>query len=302
MNEHFNYFLAKHEPNSESILAVAQHYADIGEFKYSYEYLNIATMFNRNVSSTYYNILIKYLSSENRNPVSKDPLLITWTIRPDNVPFLNMVDPQKRLYENMLGLAAWILDKSFENIIVTESSNFEIKLDKLKEIGKKYNKHIEYYTFKNSKNVSKYGKGYGEGEIIEHTLQNSPLFNNCKRFTKMNGKQYVPFYEFFLLDGNQTFEYFNLHYIANKLAIDTRLYCIDKDYYVTNLIDAYKECNDHQNNYLEHEFFEKTKGRTNYYIPKEPYVLGKQGSIEKNYGDYPPIVHDFCKYLISEIV
>lgn len=300
--EYLNYLVAKHKPDSESILTVVKHYSDINEFRYAYEYLNIATMCNRNVSSTYYETLIKYLSSNDRNPVTKDPLLITWTIRPNNVPFLNMVDPQKRLYENMMGLAAWILDRSFENIIVTESSNFQINVEKLKQIGKQYNKNIEYYTFANSENVSKYGKGYGEGEIVKHTLNNSELFKNCKRFTKMNGKQYVPFYEFFLLKGNETFEYFNLHHIANKLAIDTRLYCIDKDYYINNLVDAYKECNDHQDNYLEHVFFEKTKERTNYYIPREPYVLGRQGSIEKNYGDYPLMVHDFCKHLISEIV
>lgn len=296
------YFIAKHNPGTEAIIVAINNYANAGEFRYAYEYLNIATMFNRDIAPVYYNTLSKYLTCGDRKPVTKDPLLITWTIRPKNVPFLNMVDPDKRLYENMLGLAAWILDRSFENIIVTESSNFEINVEKLKSIGKQFNKNIDYHTFANSENVSKYGKGYGEGEIVKHTFESNELFRKCKRFTKMNGKQYVPFYEFFLLRGQETFEYFNLHYIANKLAVDTRFYCIDKQYYLDRLLDAYTECNDHKDNYLEHVFFEKTQERMNYYLPREPNVLGRQGSIEKNYGDYPTEVHELCKYLIQEIV
>lgn len=302
MNNPTDYFIAKVKPDSESIINVINHYVALGEFRYAYEYLNMATYFYREAYKPYYETMSNYFMSNDRIAVTEDPLVITWTITPNNVPFLNMVDPKKRLYENMMGLSAWILDRSFKNIVITESSNFNLDVQKLYQIGKQYNKNIEYHTFKNSENVSKYGKGYGEGEIIKHTLDNSQVVKQSKRFTKMNGKQYVPFYEFTLLRGNEAYEYFNLHHIANRLAIDTRFYCIDKQFYIENLLDAYKECDDYKDNYLEHVFFEKTKNRTNYYLPKEPYVLGRQGSIDKNYGDYPQIVHDFCKKLIEEVV
>jgi hypothetical protein len=304
LNDQQKYLAAKYNPNEQAIFDVIKNYAEEGRFREAYHYLNRAMYFHANAGEVYYSLITKYLSSPAREASVKDstPLLITWTIAPKNVPFLNMVDPQKRLWENMLGLAAWILDKSFHKIIVTESSNFKINVDRLKQIGKEYNKEIEYYTFSNSEKVSQFGKGYGEGEILKHTFANSPSINSCSKFTKMNGKQYVPFYEYFLIDGGNTFEYFNLHFIANKLAIDTRFYCIDKEYYLNTLFDSYQECNDYKDNYLEHVFYEKTKNRVNYFIPTEPIVLGRQGSIEKNYGEYPPVVKKFCEYLMVELV
>lgn len=298
-----NYLYAKYNPNdSSNLISIIKDYNSKNRFFESFQYLNSLSLYHQNISEIYNETLHQYLDNKIYNIADVDtPMIITWTIQPKNVPFLYMSDPKERLLQNMLGLAAWILDKTFKHIIIVESSNFKLDSDKLNKIGKEYGKEIQYLPFQGSDNVSKFGKGYGEGENLKYVFENCQIVKDCERFVKMNGKQYIPFYEFFLVNNKGSFEYFNLHYIANKLAIDTRFYCINRSFYEKELFDAYKSVNDHEDNYLEHVFYEKTKNRTNFYLSREPVVLGRQGSVDRNYGDYPQIVHDFCKELLEII-
>jgi hypothetical protein len=297
-----NFLVAKFNLNEkQNLIDVANHYADNKMFFEAFSYISHASYYH-DLSDLYYKTLSRYLQSEGTSSNIDTPLLITWAISPKNVPFLHMSDSNVRLKENMAGLAAWILDKSFENIIVCDGTGFELDINALKRIGAKHNKNISYHSFVQSDGASKFGKGYGEGEIINFAFQENPKIRNSKRFTKMNGKQYIPFYEFSLLRGKDSYEYFNLHYIANRPAIDTRFYCVDVQYYLKNLQDSYKRVNDFNTNYLEHVFFEDSMNRTNFFLPKEPIVFGKQGSIDKNYGEYPDVVKDFAKHLIETIV
>lgn len=304
--EGFKFLTGKYDlSNKNNVIDIINYYNSNNKFYESFSYLNNLGYYYENINDIYYDTLVKYLSEDRKESADKNtPIIITWTISPKNVPFLHMTDPQVRLRENLLGLCAWILDKSFENILIVESSEFKLNTNKLFDIGKEFGKQIEFISFLGSDNVSKFGKGYGEGEILEYAFNNSMTLKSNKfdKFVKMNGKQYVPFYEYLFMNNRGSFEYFNLHYIANKLAIDTRFYCINTSYYKEKLFYAYKQVNDHENNYLEHVFYETVKDRINYYVLREPIVLGKQGSVDKNYGNYPEIVHNLCNRLLNEIV
>lgn len=291
---------AKEQPVSKSNFDLIQYYCSKNLFYEAFNYLNHRLYFS-NDYNLYYQVLTEYLNSANFDSYNEVPMIITWTIEPKNVPFLQMVDPEIRLQESLMALSAWILDKSFNNIIVVDSSGYCLDKERLAEIGKQFGKNIEYHSFLNTDGVREFGKGYGEGEIVKYAIENSFVVKNSKKFVKMNGKQYVPFYEFLYMNRNGCFEFFNLQGLG-RVAVDTRFYCVDTSYYVQDLMDIYKEVNDFKDNYLEHVFFEKTKNRINYYLPKEPIVFGKQGSTNKNYGDFPNIVFDFCNYLKSEII
>lgn len=289
--------------NKNSIFSIINDYLSSNMFEEAFQYFNSKKfLFLENeVNYILYEFLNKYFNSRKNNLYKNTPLVITWSTTPKNVPFLFMSDPKIRLYENILGLAAWILDGTFSNIIIIDNTELNLNKDKLKKIGFEFNKEIDFYSFEASYDkISKFGKGYGEGEILKFAIDNVEQVYNTTNFVKMNGKQYVPFFEFYF--SNELKEFFNLHYIANKFAIDTRFYNIKREYYYSNLIDAYKEVNDHEERYLEHVVYEKTLDRTNFFIPFEPFVLGKQGSINKNYGDYPKIIHEFANKIIKNVI
>jgi len=296
-----NFLSAKYNlQDKQNIIDIIEYYADQGRFFEAYNYLNHA-MYYHDMSNVYYSMLTKYLSEKRESRNISDPLLITWTITPKNVPFLFMSDPEQRLKESMLGLAAWIMDKSFTNIHVVENSAFNLDKEKLRDIGLDHNKVVKYYNAESCEEASKFGKGYGEGDITKFAVLNTAV-GRSKRFTKVTGKQYVPFYEYSFMNNGETYEFFNLQHVANRVAVDTRFYCIDTKFYTENMIDAYKQVNDHRDNYLEHVFYENTKNRINYFPPKEPIVFGKQGSIDKTYGEYPKLVYDFSEDLIRSLL
>lgn len=285
------YLQAKYNRDETSIFNVVSEYITQKRFYEAYSYIKLS-----NNNELYYKVLSEYLTEKTPTLNNDSTLLITWTIDPKNCPFVFLNDPIKRLHENLMGLTAWIMDKSFDKILIVESSEFKLNTQKLKDIGLEYNKHIEYVSYKGSDNVSIYGKGWGEGESIKRVLDRI----NTDKFVKMNGKQYIPFFEYDFCDGNKTREYFNLHFIGNKPAVDTRSYCVTKEYYNSYLIDSYLNVNDNLGTYLEHVFYDDVKDP--YFLPFEPVMLGKQGSVDRNYGDYPNVVFNLCERIKVEIL
>ena len=294
-------YLNAKQLDKSSVIKIVRNYANNNMFFEAFSYLKHALYFH-NIIDVYYEVLELYLKSPNSSKKFDCPLVIVWTISPKDVPFVFMADPEERLRQHMLGLSGWILDKSFYNIVIVENSNFKLNLDRLKQIGKEYNKNIEYYSFDHSLKAKEYGKGYGEGELVQKAFESSGILRSSSRFTKINGKLYLPFYEFCYTFNKLPFEFFNMHRMGDKIVFDTRFYCVNTDFYRHHLYNAHEEVNDHLTNYLEHVFYEKVKDKLNYWTPIEPVVFGKSGSFDGSYGEYPNVIKEFSSFLIKEIV
>lgn len=292
---------AKFDPKSPDCVNVVDYYINNNKFFEAFQFVNNRLYFD-NDGSLFYRLLSKYLEHGDYSNYNPTPLIMTWTIKPNNIPFLEMVDPDIRLKEHLLGLASWILDKSFSHLIIIDSSvDFTLNKQALIKIGSDHGKSIEFHKCSNTEGASKFGKGYGEGELMKYVVENVSTVAHSKKLVKMNGKQYIPFYEYLYMNRNGCFEFFNTQYLG-KPAIDTRFYCVTTDYYLNTLNDIYTQVNDHEVNYLEHVFQQNTKDRVNYFLAREPIVFGKQGSTNKNYGDFPKIVYDFQEILMEKII
>ena len=125
------------------------------------------------------------------NNNSTEVLLLTASINPGKTPDVAIKDPQERLLEYIISLLAWIELTNIEKIVFCENTACQYNFDRIIEFAKKNGKSLEVLIFSGNTKSHKYGKGYGEGEIIKYALQHSKHLSCQTSFYKMTGRLFV---------------------------------------------------------------------------------------------------------------
>lgn len=173
-------------------------------------------------------------------------------------PFVKLNDPVDRVNLTIHALRHWLDFEEGNSFIICDGSGYDFTDDCNKNFP---SKDIECLHFINDvESVEKFGKGYGEGEIVNFALANSRYLKEEKYFVKCTAKLWVrnfgfisrtlrgPFQCDFLFDDNS--------FVKNPTPshIDTRFYIADKEFYLANLAKTYKKVRDREGYYLEHAF------------------------------------------------
>lgn len=127
-------------------------------------------------------------------PVSPEDIsvVLTSTIDPKGVAFMQRSDPDVRLADYKAALRRWVADPWARNIIVVENSGYS--LDALKRIVDEgsFGRNIEFLSFDGQDFPRHLGKGYGETLALTHVMEHSRQLRETTRFLKINGRYYVP--------------------------------------------------------------------------------------------------------------
>lgn len=205
-------------------------------------------------------------------------LIITGCIKPNkNVPYLTIVDEKERFNDYCETIKWAIKETKFNKIVFCDNSNYKFDYNEYENLAHQYNKRFEYLTFCGSnEEICKKGKGYGEGEIINHTLLNSNLLKNEDYFFKITGRLKIENINKIIKNNNKN--YFMNRHLTKQ--VDTRFYGIKKKDFILALKYAYEAVDDINGYFLEHAYFDslnnkKIKYRTFY---SNPNFLGKSGS------------------------
>jgi len=154
------------------------------------------------------------------------------------------------------------------------------------DLAKEHNKKFEWISFEgDSKKSIQLGKGYGEGEIMNHVLNNSEVLKDCNVIVKVTGRLKVLNFNLIIKHTRMDNTYFvpsetndNRHYI------NTRFYMIPKKLYSSFFDSAYMLVNDRNGIYLEHAFAmcadrEKIRYKKFIFYPKFEGVSGSTGKV-----------------------
>lgn len=188
---------------------------------------------------------------------SLPPLLVTSSIGV-NAPYVKLADPQARLQHTLTSLERWLQIAPELRIVVCDGSGFD-----LTEICRLQfpNAHIECLAFENDfEAVRRYGKGYGEGQIVNHALQVSQTLSGADWFAKCTSKWWVRNFDQLVQEWTGDFQsglkFKNKNSVRriSALHIDTRFYFVKKSFYLERLADAHLKVRDHEDYYLEHSF------------------------------------------------
>jgi hypothetical protein len=235
-------------------------------------------------------------------------LIITSTVNVSSCLTV-VVDPEIRLQQYISSILFYIKVKNIESIIVCDNSGFDYsKINKLIILAEKHSKKIEFLSFlSDSVKTMKYGKGYGEGQIMSFITKNSILYNNNESsFFKVTGRIIISNIESVIRFSSVNKNYFQRTYFNSLRTddkIDTRFYYVKKQDFEEYLINSYKEVNDNDGFYLEHSYFRTIKeNKVRYsFFNVLPFVKGVSGSTGSYY-DIPKrnfIIRSFVNIILK---
>jgi hypothetical protein len=217
----------------------------------------------------------------------KSCLIITSCIYPF-ASFVKLINPREREQLHISALKRWIVESSFETIIICDNSNY-VYCDELILLAANHGKILEVLFFEGDKDKSKrLGKGYGEGEIIEYVFNNSNYINEFNSFFKVTGKLFVENCNEYMNFQDVDFAFdFSYSFYWNKDKVD----CVFTNFYYANLIsfklflkDQYLNVRDNEGFFLEHAYASALQKTLNVKIlPIVPSISGISGSSGTRY-------------------
>lgn len=242
-----------------------------------------------------------------------DVLLVTSAIKPTRgVPWLQMTDASDRLVQTYCALLSWITRSSITKIVLCDNTDVQLSFAAIKDVAAKHDKTLETLVFSgNRAKTEERGKGYGEGEIIQHALAESQTLRTASSFFKITGRVFVSNFDEVERSARRSRAAFDLpmplgprlkrralgllpktpqrFMHAWKGEIPTIFYKCTSAYYKRHLTDAFQSVDDCNGYYLEHAFYSRVVryGFTPFKI--RPNLVGKRGTNGALYAgvDYP---------------
>ena len=241
------------------------------------------------------------------NLTAKIPILITSSIKPHDTG-VKLLDPQKRLFHAIESIEQWIRVAPESRLVLCDGSGFDFDPIVRERFPKAI---IECLKFNNDKaNISIYGRGYGEGEIIKFALNNSQLLGEAIAFTKCSSKLWVENYAMCArnFDDSCAFQgvFGDVFSVTKPIVltqVDTRFYFVTKAFYLTNLINAHKAIDLKNGRGLENVFFEILIDlkQANFLLPTPLQIRGVGGGIGTYYKyNYVRLVKEEIRLEISK--
>jgi hypothetical protein len=208
------------------------------------------------------------------------PILITSAII-QSAPLTKLTDKHQRLGLLVDSILLWA-ESGAQVIVVCDGSTANIahELSTLLDISRLQCK-IEVIGFINSlPEISKLGKGYGEGEIVKYALKHSKALSESDHFIKCTGKLFVTNYLDVIASFRGDFGAYFGESVFWPKYVDTRFYISSIEFFNQYMINAYKSVNDPNWIYLENVYFSVLSniGSSNWILRVPPKYVGVSGS------------------------
>lgn len=228
-------------------------------------------------------------------------LIMTASVQPAEINQLSLTDAKVRLKQYCSAIQFYIMCKEFNKIVFCDNSNYCYEYEVEQKLAKDKGVELEVLKFRSDlESVEKYGKGYGEGEILKYVLEKSNLLEKEVYFYKVTGRLIIKNIKRLIKNDNEV-ALFNRNLYAYK-SLDTRFWGMKKSDYVQYLIESYKRVNDEKGRYLEMCYKRDIEraGITYSSFCKYPIIDGVSGTVGKKYQEtkwYTKIIYDLLCYL-----
>lgn len=252
-----------------------------------------------------------------------DILLLTSAIDCNkDCPYLSLKDHKERLFQTLCCLIEWAQLPHISHIILCDNTNIDYDFRPIEEYLKKHGIIFELLTFQGDfSKVQKYGKGYGEGEIIKYALANSKyLREDDASFYKVTSRLFVNNFSIIqkhLTDVPNAFPPSKEKcyiYLAKKIkrklfgqtkhckSIQTQFYKCNVSFYKQYLLHAFEDVRDHEGLYMEHVFFGALCRKNVFILKPLPIYTGVSGTSGKIYShDYSKNTKDLALTFLANI-
>lgn len=226
-------------------------------------------------------------------------LLLTGTIKPSGMSFLERSDPDARLQDYYSSINYWIKKKHlFNEIIFCENSGYPFLQNIPESHSKLIKENVRTIQFNGNDYNKSLGKGYGEIKIIEKAIDECEKFDEYDYVVKCTGRLYVPNIERILKSLKSGHDMISLLSRDLRYA-DSRVF-VTKPKIMREIVKGFaEEVNDTDGIYFEHVLARRINllaSRGYHYgtFWEPPYFIGISGSTAVKYNSIVSwAVHQF---------
>ena len=176
-------------------------------------------------------------------------LLTTATLPPSGIYVLAMTNTAKRIISAKASVFSWAAS-GVEKIVITDATGHALLNDQEINLLNQMNIEVEQISFiQDHQAVIKKGKGYGEGSIIKHAIENSKILQRENSFFKCTGKIYCR-------NFIEIFQIIDTHNIKNIMwkqpleqggeSIDSRFFYTSMEFCKDKILPAYEAISDRE--------------------------------------------------------
>ena len=215
-----------------------------------------------------------------------------------NTRFTALRDGGERERQYIDALLFFIRETPFRRIIVCDNSGY-IYPASLEQRAVDHQKQLELLDFAGDKEaMERYGKGYGEGEILAYVLAHSRLLAEVEGFLKVTGRLKLINTEKLLRKADYRQTYFMpvsllrprwLVPVAARPCVEVRVYYTPTVVFRDILLEAYRTVSDDKTYFLEHAYHDAlaASSATVRCFPAAPEITGVSGSNGWSFAERP---------------
>lgn len=208
-------------------------------------------------------------------------LLITGCITPNNNVYkVSLKDSKERFLQYIDSIKYYLSYSKIRRIVYCDNSG-AAPVNELFDLAEKNEKQFEWLSFVgNSELTVKFGKGYGESEIVNYAIEHSKLISITDFMVKVTGRLIVKNVDCLFTFSNRKLTLWPIKILDADLYINTRIYMMPVQLYKDYFWKVGTYVNDVGGVYLEHAFgycIRDAKLQYNKFIIP-PWIEGISGS------------------------
>jgi len=120
-----------------------------------------------------------------------ETVVLTATFLPGKTPFVAIGDTTERKWQYFCALLCWLRDPRVGAVVFCENTATTCDFSRFSDIASREGKRLEILSFDGNTESARLGKGFGEGCILEHVMQQSSVLSESSAFYKCTGRVYV---------------------------------------------------------------------------------------------------------------
>jgi len=229
-----------------------------------------------------------------------ETLVMTATFRAPDTPTLVVRDEQVRVSQYVCALAAWARTARVKRIVFAENSGTAFDFTHVVRHLEAAGKDIEVLVFEGNSESAVFGKGFGEGRILEHVYANSALLRERPAFYKVTGRLFVSNFDAIseATTGSDAFRRKRWKDPARTPKVITTFFKCSRPTFESRLLDAYKQVDDRAGVHIEHVYFERLRDLPDVDLSMKPAIVGQQASTGDIYAPYDDEIIDVARSLM----
>lgn len=240
--------------------------------------------------------------------MGNDTLVMTATFRPAvDTPGLVVCDEQERTLQYLCALVSWAQPAHVRRIVFGENSSTRFDFSRVVRYLEVAGKEVEILVFDGNKEVTRFGKGYGEGEILEHVYRHSRLLHAAPAFYKVTGRLFVSNFDA-LSETTTSLDAFQRKVKQPKggpprpCKVVTTFFKCSLALFERKLVRAYTQVDDRAGVFIEHVYYNQLRDIDLPNFVVKPALVGQQASTGRTYGSYDDETVRLARSFMNDVV